>query len=74
MTKMQYILFIAIIGFYSFLFVSLVWRALAAFARAYEKPMVPRIDKSSVSRVGLKARNRAWTRAVWRGSLATDAR
>lgn len=35
---------------------------------------VPAIDKISTSRVTLKAENRAWTRAVWRGSFVQDVR
>lgn len=73
MTKMQYILLTAIIGFYGFLFVSLLCRALVGLWHAQGKALVPGIGKIASSRVASKARNRAWTRAVWRGSLAHDA-
>ena len=73
MTRMQYILLTAIIGFYGFLFVSLLCRALAALWRGNGTTLVPGIEKISLSKVASKARNRAWTRSVWRGSLAGDA-
>lgn len=73
MTKMQYILLTAIIGFYGVLFVSLLCRAFFALWRAHRMVLVPGVERISLSRVTLKARNRAWTRAVWRGSLAHDA-
>lgn len=74
MTKMQYILFAAIIGFYGFLFIALLCRSFVSLWSAQRKVSVPAIDKISTSRVTLKAENRAWTRAVWRGSFVQDVR
>ena len=72
MTRMQSIILIAIVGFYGFLFVGLFARALLALWRARSGAGVASVKMLSPSRVASKIRNRAWTRAVWRGSLAPD--
>ena len=73
MRKAQYIILAAMIGFYSALFVSLLLRGFIGIWQSQRPEAVkPQIEK--ISRVVARARNRAWTRAVWRGSLAHDAR
>lgn len=73
MTKTQYILLTAIVGFYGFLLMSLLARVFIGFWRMQRNPVKPQIEKLAHAGVFAKARNRAWTRAVWRGSLARDA-
>ena len=72
MSRVQYILLAAIIGFYGFLVVTLLLRAGLDMWRATRPAMTPKIEK--FSRAVSDARSRAWTRAVWRGSLAQGAR
>ncbi|HEX8141371.1 MAG TPA: hypothetical protein VF553_02175 [Pyrinomonadaceae bacterium] len=69
MSKAEYTLLAAIIGFYSLLFAYLLTRALAGVLRA-RWPAAPRLKR--VSRRHVATRNRAWTRAVWRGHLAPE--
>jgi hypothetical protein len=72
MSKAQYILLVGIIGFYGLLFVTLVLRALSDIWRSHQPEVVnPPLEK--ISRVVAKARqSRAWTRAVWRGTLVPE--
>jgi hypothetical protein len=72
MSKVQYILLAAIIGFYSLLFVMLLMRAFAGIWQASRPQVTPKIEK--ISQAVRDARSRAWTRAVWRGPLAQEAR
>ncbi|MBV9960323.1 MAG: hypothetical protein JO360_17990 [Acidobacteria bacterium] len=73
MSKAQYILLVGIIGLYGLLFVTLVFRALSSLRRSPRREVVsPQLEK--ISRVVARARqSRAWTRAVWRGTLAHEA-
>ncbi len=72
MSKVQYILLMAIVGFYGSLFVMLVYRATVGMWQTARPVMKPGMKK--ISRAVSTARNRAWTRAVWRGALISDAR
>jgi hypothetical protein len=74
MSKAQYILLAAIIGFYSALFVSLLVRGFIGLRQSQRPRVVNKPQLEKISRVVQKARNRAWTRAVWRGPLAHEAR
>jgi hypothetical protein len=67
MSKAEYTLLAAVVGFYILLFAYLLTRALAGLIRAW-LPATPKIKK--VSRV--VARNRAWTHAVWRASVTPE--
>ncbi|HEX8773681.1 MAG TPA: hypothetical protein VF735_08715 [Pyrinomonadaceae bacterium] len=69
MSKAEYTLLVSIIGFYGLLFAYLVTRALTGIFRA-RWPVAPK--STSVSRPHAAARNRAWTRAVWREHLAPE--
>jgi hypothetical protein len=73
MSKVQYILLVGVIGLYGLLFVTLVFRALSGIRRSRQREVGnPQLEK--ISRVVAKARqSRAWTRAVWRGTLAQEA-
>ena len=73
MTKMQYILLTAIMGFYGLLLVTLLCRAFVGLWRAERQAVNPGIEKKAISVVSARARNHAWTRAVRRGPLARDA-
>jgi hypothetical protein len=70
MSKVQYILLAAIIGFYAMLFALLIARGLIGLFRSTNE-MVPRLG--TIKERVLGARGRAWTRAVWRGSLVQPA-
>jgi hypothetical protein len=67
MSKAQYILLFAIVGYYALLFVSLIIRACAAFWQA-GRTRTPKPRKTS----GILTRNdcRSWTRAVRHEKLA----
>ncbi|HEV2912234.1 MAG TPA: hypothetical protein VGX92_02860 [Pyrinomonadaceae bacterium] len=67
MSKAEYTLLAAVIGFYMMLFAYLFMRACAAALRAFW-PASPQLKKASRP----VARNRAWTRAVWRERLAPE--
>lgn len=67
MSKAEYTLLAAVIGFYALLFAYLLMRACVAIVRACWPPAV-KVQKVT-ERV---ARNRAWTRAVWRGTLTPE--
>jgi hypothetical protein len=69
MSKAEYTLLVSIIGFYTLLFAYLLMRALTGMIRA-RRPVAPRIKR--VSPLSERARNRAWTRAVWREHLAPE--
>ena len=66
MSKVQYIIIVAFVGFYAMLFVSLLVRACAGFIRPRHAG-APQIEK--VTKKVLRARKLAWTRAVWREKL-----
>jgi hypothetical protein len=70
MSKAEYTLLAAVIGFYTLLFAYLVTRALVEMIRAW-RPTPPKI-KSVPRRQVAAARDRAWTRAVWRAPLASE--
>jgi hypothetical protein len=70
MSKTEYTLLAIIIGFYTLLFAYLLTRALAGVIHAL-RPVAPKIEGAS-RRPAATARNRAWTRAVWREHLAPD--
>lgn len=67
MSKAEYTLLAAVIGFYALLFVYLFTRACMAIVRACW-PASTKIKKDAL-RV---ARRRAWTHAVWRAPLTHD--
>ena len=67
MSKAEYTLLAAVIGFYALLFAYLLMRACASIVRACW-PASVKVQKVS-ERV---ARNKAWTRAVWRGTLTPE--
>ena len=69
MSKAEYTLLAAVIGFYALLFVYLFMRACTAFVRACWPPSV-KIKKETRS----AARYRAWTHAVCRAPLAPDVK
>ena len=69
MSKAEYTLLAAVIGFYALLFVYLFMRACVAFVRACW-PASTKIKKDAL-RV---ARHRAWTHAVWRAPLTPDVK
>jgi hypothetical protein len=72
MSKAQYILLVGIIGFYGALFVTLIVRSFISLWQAPRREVAqPKLEK--ISRVVRQARSRAWTRAVWRGTLAHEA-
>jgi hypothetical protein len=71
MSKVQYILLAAIIGFYGLLLMMLLFRAVAGMWQTTRPAVAPKIEK--ISRAVAHARSRAWTRAVWRGTLAHGA-
>lgn len=71
MSKVQYILLAAIIGFYGLLFITLLLRAVTGMWQATQPAVAPKIEK--LSRAVIEARSRAWTRQVWRGTLAHGA-
>ncbi len=71
MSKVQYIILFAIIGFYALLFVTLVVKAVTGTWQARRHEVKPQMEK--ISRAVAHARSRAWTRAVWRGTLAHEA-
>jgi hypothetical protein len=68
MSKVQFILLAAFLGFYTVLFMTLIMRSLIEGVRARWSKAIPRIEK--VSEKISAARSRAWTRAVWREKLA----
>ncbi|HEX8138988.1 MAG TPA: hypothetical protein VF544_15575 [Pyrinomonadaceae bacterium] len=68
MSKAEYTLLATVIGFYILLFAYLVTRALVEMIRAW-RPTPPKIKMVS-RREASTARDRAWTRAVWRAPLA----
>jgi hypothetical protein len=68
MSKAEYTLLASVIGFYILLFAYLLMRVCAASVRAFWPSAPPQIRKASRP----VARNRAWTRAVWRERLAPD--
>jgi hypothetical protein len=70
MSKAQYTLLAAVIGFYTLLFTYLIARALVGMLRAW-RPAKPKLERAA-SRSNVTARNRAWTRAVWRAPLAPE--
>jgi hypothetical protein len=72
MSKAQYIILAAIIGSYSLLFMMLLVRAGQGIWQARKPEVKPQVEK--ISRAVADARKRAWTRAVWRGTLAHEAR
>lgn len=67
MSKTEYTLLAAVIGFYALLFAYLLMRACASIIRA-RWPTSTKIKKGTL-RV---SRNRGWTRAVWRAPLTPD--
>ncbi|HEY6189163.1 MAG TPA: hypothetical protein VIW80_16035 [Pyrinomonadaceae bacterium] len=69
MSKAEYTLLVSIIGFYALLFAYLIKRALTGMIRTWW-PVAPKSNR--VSRPRTVARNRAWTRAVWREHLAPE--
>lgn len=72
MSKAQYILLVGIIGFYAALFVTLIVRSFISLWSSPRREVAkPQLEK--LSRVVRQARSRAWTRAVWRGTLAHEA-
>jgi hypothetical protein len=72
MSKAEYTLLAVVIGFYALLFAYLLTRACAATLRA----LWPAARKVATVSPTLRERNsrtsKAWTRAVWRGALATE--
>ncbi|MBV9210468.1 MAG: hypothetical protein JOZ52_07555 [Acidobacteria bacterium] len=72
MSKAQYILLLAIIGFYSALFVTLIVRSSISLWQATRREAAqPQPEK--FSRVVRHTRSRAWTRAVAQSSLLTSS-
>ena len=69
MSKAEYTLLAAVIGFYALLFAYLLMRACASIVRA-RWPASTKIKKDT-PRV---PRNRAWTHAVWRAPLTHDVK
>ncbi len=67
MSKAEYTLLAAVIGFYALLFAYLFMRACMAFVRACW-PASTKIKKDTLH----VARNRAWTHAVWRAPLTPE--
>ncbi|HYY57141.1 MAG TPA: hypothetical protein VE842_07380 [Pyrinomonadaceae bacterium] len=68
MSKAEYTLLASVIGFYVLLFAYLLIRFCAASVRAFWPSASPQTSKASRP----VARNRAWTRAVWRERLAPE--
>jgi hypothetical protein len=68
MSKAEYTLLAAVIGFYALLFAYLFTRACTAVFRACWPTASVKVRKDT-RRV---ARNRAWTHAVWRAPLAPE--
>ncbi|HEY0547777.1 MAG TPA: hypothetical protein VGC91_20525 [Pyrinomonadaceae bacterium] len=72
MSKAQYILLVGIIGFYGALFVTLILRSFISLWQSQRRE-APKPQLEKISRVVRQTRSRAWTRAVWRGTMAHGA-
>lgn len=68
MSKAEYTLLAAVIGFYALLFLYLLTRACAALFRA----CWPAAVKVRKDRLRVARNSRAWTRAVWREPFAPE--
>jgi F0F1-type ATP synthase membrane subunit b/b' len=66
MSKVQYLLLAAFVGFYALLFTMLIVRAFMEVIRARMKSIRPGVVSASRS-VKMKA-GRPWTAAVWRNA------
>lgn len=73
MSKAEYTLLAVVIGFYALLFAYLLTRACAASLRALW-PAAAKVKKVSTTLRARSSSSNAWTRAVWRGSLAPEAK
>ncbi len=73
MSRMEYIVLTAIIGFYAVLFVTLVARAVNGLWRTQRNSVKAAIEKTSIYLVAGKMDARAWTRAICRGSNSDES-